>query len=217
MMLSRLTLCVFLLVSTYALSAQTSRTTAKILSDPTITLKEAEDEILDRRDEIARIDTLRKKVQKAISIGRFIQKLDSLAWIEFPVVLSDTVGNTPVHIVFDHLRMYPEYAQLEVIVGMELPQRKTTASSGEPLETPEAPEGEEANEPPSEYVELFFGTPDLKFSHDGGIIGDATIGLYSNVPIGIDNPSKFAMILKGRLLNLLGSGRDSFRFLSQAV
>jgi hypothetical protein len=80
---------------------QTSRTTAEILSDPTITLRDAEIEIRDRRDEIARIDTLRKKVQKAISIGRFIQKLDSLAWIEFPVVLRDTFGNIPVAIVFD--------------------------------------------------------------------------------------------------------------------
>ncbi|MFT6200757.1 MAG: hypothetical protein ACJAQ2_002543 [Vicingaceae bacterium] len=101
-----LLICIFsiLFVMGKQLSAQqqqTSRTTAEILSDPTITLRDAEIEIRDRRDEIARIDTLRKKVQKAISIGRFIQKLDSLAWIEFPVVLRDTFGNIPVAIVFD--------------------------------------------------------------------------------------------------------------------
>lgn len=143
------------------------------------------------------IQKARNKIKNAISLGRFIQKLDSLAWIEFPVVLSDTVSNIPIHIVFDHLRLYPEYAQLEVIVGVELPQRKVSAIAGEGLPTPPAPEGEEPNEPPTEYVELFFGTPDLKFSHDGGIIGDATIGLYSDVPIGSENPDKFAFIMRG--------------------
>jgi len=65
----------------------------------------------------------KEKVRNAISLGRFIQKLDSLAWIEFPVVLADTISNIPVSISFDDLRLYPEYAQLEVIVGMELPQK----------------------------------------------------------------------------------------------
>ncbi|MEM9929183.1 MAG: hypothetical protein AAF840_05155, partial [Bacteroidota bacterium] len=113
------------------------------------------------------------------------------------VVLSDTISNVPFHIVFDDLRLYPDYAQLEVIVGVELPQKKVSSIAGSGLPTPPAGEGEEPNEPPSEYVELFFGTPNLKFSHDGGIIGDATIGLYSDVPIGTDNPDKFAFILRG--------------------
>ncbi|MTB52346.1 hypothetical protein [Lewinella sp. W8] len=154
-------------------------------------------------EDLTRIQEAREKIQTAISIGRFIQRLDSLAWIEFPVVLADTVGNVPVAIVFDHLRLYPEYAQLEVIVGMELPQQTVTSFVDQNVSLNEGTgqtgtnAGGTIGSDSREYVELYFGTPNLKFSHDGGIIGDATLGLYSDVPIGTMNPEKFAMILRG--------------------
>ncbi len=137
----------------------------------------------------------KEKVRNAISLGRFIQKLDSLAWIEFPVVLADTISNIPVSISFDDLRLYPEYAQLEVIVGMELPQKTVAATEGANNASGQQGGGYESLA--GEYVELYFGTPNLKFSHDGGIIGDATIGLYSDIPIGTTDPSKFGLILRG--------------------
>lgn len=203
-LIARLVVIVSLL-TTISLTAQTSRTTADILSDPTITLRDAEQEIRDRRDEIARIDTLRRKVQKAISIGHFIQKLDSLAWIEFPVVLRDTFGSVPVAIVFDHLRLYPDYAQLEVVVGMELPQRLVTNPNDANVDLNEGTGqtgtnlGGSLGSDSQEYIELYFGSPNLKFCHDGGIPDNqvTTIGMYSDVPIGTMNPDKFAMILRG--------------------
>ncbi|OAV43833.1 hypothetical protein [Lewinella sp. 4G2] len=146
---------------------------------------------------LAQIQKARNAIAKAMSVGKFIQKLDSLAFIEFPVVLADTIGNVPVHIMFDDLRLYPEYAQLEVIVGMQLPQRKVSAQAGATISQPATGPDGEPNAPISDYVELFFGTPDLKFSHDGGVLGEATIALYSDVPIGTDDPSKFGLTLKG--------------------
>lgn len=182
--------CLLLFGSSHSFAQGDSPATDNLIADQT--------QIEQINNNLKSIQKARNKIKNALSFARFIQKLDSLAWIEFPVVLSDTISNVPVHIVFDHLRLYPEYAQLEVIVGVELPQKKVSSSAGgSGLPTPPAEEGEEPNEPPSEYVELFFGTPDLKFSHDGGIIGDATIGLYSDVPIGTDNPNKFAFTLKG--------------------
>ena len=130
------------------------------------------------------IQAAREKIQSAISAGNFLRRLDSLAWIDFPVVLADTISNVPIAIVFDNLRLYPDYAQLEVVVGMELPQQKVSATTGQGTTTG------------SQNVELFFGTPNLKFTHDGGIIGDAIIGLYSDVPIGSTNPEKFGLILR---------------------
>lgn len=135
---------------------------------------------------LANLNRAQAMVQGAMSAGRFIQTLDSLAWIEFPVALKDTVGNIPIAIVFDNLRLYPDYAQLEVVLRMDLPQRKVGAMNAE---------GGAAGA--DDYVSLYFGTPNLKFSHDGGIIGDATLGLYADVPIGTTNPSKFAFILRG--------------------
>ncbi|MEL7249620.1 MAG: hypothetical protein AAFO03_14425 [Bacteroidota bacterium] len=142
------------------------------------------EQLEDINENLAAIQSARDKINDAIAAGRFLQRLDSLAWIEFPVILADTISNIPIAIVFDNLRLYPDYAQLEVVIGMELPQRKVSATNGQYTGAG------------SEYVELYFGTPNLKFSHDGGIIGDAIIGLYSNTPIGSTDPSKFSMILR---------------------
>ena len=150
-------------------------------------LIEVQTEIEQINQNLARLTRARELVQNAMSVGNFLQRLDSLAWIEFPVAITDTISNVPIAIVFDHLRLYPDYAQLEVVVQMKLPQRTVSATTGQNT----------ASDSPfdSEYVELYFGTPNLKFSHDGGIIGDALLGLYSDVPIGTGNPSKFAFIL----------------------
>jgi len=145
-------------------------------------------ELEEDQDNLASIQAARAKIGQAISLGHFLQRLDSLAWLEFPVVLADTISNVPIAIVFDDLRLYPDYAQLAVFIRMELPQRKIGAAAGSSA-------GNTAGGT-SDYVELFFGTPNLRFSHDGGIIGDALVGLYSDTPIGLDNPSKFGLILR---------------------
>lgn len=142
------------------------------------------DQIEQQTQQLSQLISAREKVQEAIEVGRFIQRLDSLAWIEFPVVLADTISNVPITIAFDELRLYSDYAQLEVTVKIEIPQQTIASASGNTQDT--------------EYTALYFGTPNLKFSHDGGIIGDALIGLYGDFPIATGNPSKFGFILKGR-------------------
>lgn len=127
------------------------------------------------------VQRARDLVNRARATGNFLRRLDSLAFIEFPVVLADTISNVPIAIVFDGLRLYPEYAQLTVVVEMQLPQRRIQSG----------PSGGE------DYVYLYFGTPDLKLSHDGGIIGDATVGLFGDVPIGTGNPDRFGFVLRG--------------------
>lgn len=150
------------------------------LADDLITTQLAMENTINNLERIAKA---REAVNKALDLGNFLQKLDSLAWLDFPVVLGDTISNVPIHIVFDKLRLYPSYAELEVIVQIQLPQRTVSASAG--------------NSPPgaSEYVHLYFGTPSLKFAHDGGIIGETLLGLYAHYPIGTSDPSKFAVVL----------------------
>jgi len=146
-------------------------------------------ELMDLEEQSERLIKARKAIKTAQGIGNFLRKLDSLAFQEFPVVLADTIGSVPVAIVFDKLQIHPEYAQLEVVLEMQLPQRTVSATQGQPKTDGD---GETI-----EYVHLYFGTPNLKFSHDGGIVGDLTLGLYNNVPIGTQDPTKFGFILKG--------------------
>lgn len=156
---------------------------ASPVMDNTDNLIETQLQMEEISNNLATIAKAREAVNKALDLGNFLQKLDSLAWLEFPVVLGDTISNVPIHIVFDNLRLYPSYAELEVVVQIQLPQRTVGATTGT------SPPGA------SEYVELYFGTPSLKFAHDGGIIGETLLGLYANYPIGTNDPSKFAFIL----------------------
>ena len=172
----------------------------------TDTLKEQQKDLIRYNARLKNLNDARAAIAKAIDAGKFIQKLDSLAFMEFPVAISDTIGSVPVHLVFNHLRLYPEYAELSVVVGMELPQRKVTAMDGEPQPDPGNDDEGNPYPPISEYVELFFGSPAIRFGHDGGLIGDATLGLYADVPIGTQDPDKFAFILNKFYQTPDGSG-----------
>ncbi|WP_020570689.1 hypothetical protein [Neolewinella persica] len=136
-----------------------------------------------------RLAAARKKLKNAMNIGSLLQRLDSLAFMKFPIVMSDTIGGVITTIAFDKLELYPEYAEVEVLLGMKLPQRTVSATLGQPKT--------DADGEIIEYVELIFGTPNLKISHNGGIVGEATLGLYNNVPIGTMDPNKFGFILEG--------------------
>ncbi len=180
-----------------------SRTSVATIVDENDDLTTISSQITSSLDNIEAISRARELTCKALEAGRFIQKLDELAWMEFPVVIGDTISNVPIHIVFDNLRMYPTYAELEIVVQIQLPQRNSRATVGElngsqaGAGSPAGPRPCDTSTPPSqaEYIDLYFGTPSLKFSHDGGIIGETLIGLYADYPIGTTDPSKFAFIL----------------------
>ncbi|NJC27691.1 hypothetical protein [Neolewinella antarctica] len=144
-------------------------------TDSLITLQT---QIINARESLGRLDTIRQKIKTAVNIGKFIQKLDNLEAITFPVVLGDTISGVPIYIAFDKLQLHPDYAQLETYVLIQLPQREIEGAGT------------------TEYTKLLFGTPDLKFSHDGGIVGDARIGLLGDFPIATKTSAKAAFILK---------------------
>lgn len=148
-------------------------------------LIQVQQEIEAVNDELESVQNARDLVGRALSAGNFIRRLDSLAWLRFPSVHGDTISNVPIHIVFDHLRLYPDYAELAVVVQIKLPQQRADGLGP---------------------VELYFGTPALRVSHDGGIVGPLELGLYGNVPIGTGNAAKFAFILRGRPSTAATSG-----------
>lgn len=119
------TIC-FLLFAVGGLHAQTNQD-----STTTDDLTALQTNIDAGREELGRLDTVRQKIQRAIDAGNFIQKLDDLAWVEFPVVIPDTISNVPIAIVFDNLQLHPDYAQLEAYVSIKIPQRSVTAMTTE--------------------------------------------------------------------------------------
>ena len=176
-------LFIIVLFTSAPLQAQTDTTPPNPNTQTTDSLVALQHDIIRSRERLGQLDTLRQRIKRAMALGNFIQRLDNLEAIKFPVVLADTLSGVPIAIIFDHLQIHPDYAQLAAYAMVELPQRNPGGMvSG-------------VNEQGEGYIELVFGTPDLKFGHDGGIIGDARLGLLGDFPIGLRNPSKTAFIL----------------------
>lgn len=112
-------------------------------------------------------------VQKAAGIfsalteNKLIEKLTGGELIELPVGIRKTFGNTTFTFAISEVIIHPDYMQATAYVQAELPSGKT----------------------------LWFGTDNLKFTSDGGIIGDATLGLFGDFPL-TRGTRKIAVVLK---------------------
>lgn len=110
----------------------------------------------------------RKVLGKAISLGNFIKKLTGDDLVSFPLVLSDTISNNVYSVIFNKMELYPTYTELEVMVRIWVP---------------------------SQNREIFFGSPNIKFTKTGGFVGEVKLGLYADLPI-VFGQDKAALILK---------------------
>lgn len=114
-----------------------------------------------------KVKKARKVLNKAISLGNFIKKLTGNDMVSFPLVLSDTISNNVYTVIFNKMELFPTYTQLEVMVRIWIPSKNR---------------------------ELFFGSPNIKFTKTGGFVGDVKLGLYAELPI-VFGQDKAAMIL----------------------
>ena len=129
-------------------------------------------------DDMADIEALKQeyvgneKVQKAAGIfdamveAKLIEKLTGSELVELPIGIKKTIGNNTYTIAISRATLFPEYTQLEVYCKAELSDGRV----------------------------LFFGSDDIKFTAEGGIVGDATLGLFAKFPI-FKNPKKIAVVL----------------------
>ena len=129
-------------------------------------------------DDMADIEALKQeyvgneKVQQAAGIfdalveAKLIEKLTGSELVELPIGLKKTIGNNTYTVAISRATLYPEYTKLEVYCKAELSDGRV----------------------------LFFGSDDIKFTAEGGIIGDATLGLFAKFPI-FKNPKKIAVVL----------------------
>ena len=86
---------------------------------------------------------------------RLISKLTGDELLQVPVGVTKTFGRTQYTIVVTRMRLLAQWAELEIMAEAKLPDGRR----------------------------LFFGVDNLKFSSEGGIIGDATLGLFADFPI----------------------------------
>jgi hypothetical protein len=122
---------------------------------------------LDAYNAHEKVRKARKILDKAVSLGNFIKKLTGEDMVSFPLVLSDTISNNVYSVVFNKMELYPTYTELEVIVRVWVPAQNR---------------------------EIFFGSPNIKFTRTGGFVGDVKLGLYAELPI-VFGQDKAALIL----------------------
>ena len=99
---------------------------------------------------VAKAKEVLKKIKET---GNLIKFLTTENLVKLPVGLSKTINNVTYVMGINSIQLHPQYAELEIFLGIEIPQRDMV---------------------------LHFGAKDIKFSYNGGIVGDATLGLIAD-------------------------------------
>lgn len=109
--------------------------------------------------------------------NRYVDMLSPSDLQELPIGISKSIGNIKYTVAFTKAKVNGQYAELSAFARIELPQRNP-----------------QTNEP----VVLFFGAEGVKFSFQGGLVGDAELALLGNISIPF-NGNKWKLLLKGAL------------------
>jgi hypothetical protein len=124
---------------------------------------------IDSNDPIQRkIDLARTLIAKAKEMGNFIDRIDEATKVELPVALSRNIGGVTYDIVIHAIRLKPAYAEIDVFMQIDVPQGQT----------------------------LTFMAEGIKFTKNGGIVGDAKLQLLGDYGINF-NGNKIQLLLKG--------------------
>lgn len=119
-------------------------------------------------DYSAKVKRAREAINKAIDIGNFISQLTGEDLVDLPLVLQQTISNITYSLTINKMTLKPTHTELEIFLGIDIP---------------------------SQNFSLYFGSPNIKFSYDGGFELPATLALYSAVAIPIKD-KKSALVLK---------------------
>lgn len=103
----------------------------------------------------------------ALDPSRMIDFLTSEELFKLPVGISSTINGYTYSIVFQKAKLHANYAELTVYGSIQKPNE----------------------------TDLLFGADDIKFSYEGGIIGDASLALFADYPIKRES-KKLAFLFK---------------------
>ncbi len=115
-----------------------------------------------------KVKKAREAIDKALTIGNFITQLTGEDLVDLPLVLQQTISNVTYNLVINKMTLKPTHTELEVVLGIDIP---------------------------SQNFSLYFGSPNIKFTKEGGFVGDVTLGLYNDVAITIKD-KKSALVLR---------------------
>jgi len=116
----------------------------------------------------AKVKRAREAINKAINVGNFISQLTGEDLVDLPLVLQQTISNITYSLTINKMTLKPTHTELEIFLGIDIP---------------------------SQNISLYFGSPNIKFSYDGGFELPATLALYSAVAIPIQD-KKSALVLQ---------------------
>lgn len=102
----------------------------------------------------------------AISENKLIDKLTGAQLVELPVGIKKTFGSTSYTVAISRAEILPTHIKLEVFCMAEFSDGRV----------------------------LHFGSDNIKFSVEGGFIGETTLGLFSDFAF-FKNPNKMAVVL----------------------
>ena len=125
-------------------------------------------------------------IEKAIDIGNFLTTLTgaNLEKTTLPVILKKPIGNTVAYLVINKIVLKPNWAELDIYVGMRIPSRNSSLRASVDIKGI-----------PGDGIILMFAGDGIKFSSEAGIIGDATIGLLSTVAYEMGGANKKSAVV----------------------
>ncbi len=115
------------------------------------------------------LNKARSVLAGALDNAKIIENIGSGNWLNLPFIRQKTINNVKYTMAVSDVFLEPTFIRASVYVGIEIPQKGKV---------------------------LYFGSPDIKFSNTGGVIGDARLGLLADYVINL-GANKSLLILKG--------------------
>ena len=154
-------------IKTYPFTAVHNDTLPQVTLDPLLA-QLAEDSI-DLGGNFDELNKARSVLAYALDKSKLVDKIAGGDWQTLPIVLQKQINNVTYTMGVTDVYLHPSFIQASVYLSIEIPQQKKV---------------------------LYFGSPDIKFSSTGGIIGDARLGLLADYAINL-GANKSLLILKG--------------------
>ena len=129
------------------------------------------------QEELEMIGRARFVIDKLKETGNFLLKLTGGDLVTFPVGISQTIGNVTYTMGIGGVKLKPTHAELEVFMEIAVPGKNP----------------------------ILFGSPNIKFTKDGGIVGDACLGLLADFAVDIVKHKSVLKLNKAVVDNTTGS------------
>ncbi|RIV68913.1 hypothetical protein [Flagellimonas aequoris] len=120
------------------------------------------------------ISTAKTVFERLESTQNYVDLVNSKDIAVLPIGVKKEIGNMTYTLAISKAKIFPEYTEVTAFVHIGIPQSDVNGTS----------------------INLFFGSDNIRISHQGGIYGDANLILLGDIPIPI-NGGNALVALKG--------------------